>query len=44
MTAPARSVVVAGVDGSTGSRDAVRCAAEYAKLTGAELRAVSSWR
>jgi nucleotide-binding universal stress UspA family protein len=44
MTAPARSVVVAGVDGSTGSRDAVRWAAEYAKLTGAELRAVSSWR
>ena len=44
MTAPARAVVVAGVDGSTGSRDAVRWAAEYAKLTGAELRAVSSWR
>jgi nucleotide-binding universal stress UspA family protein len=44
MSAPARSVVVAGVDGSTGSRDAVRWAAEYGKLTGAELRAVSSWR
>lgn len=44
MTAPARSVVVVGVDGSTGSRDAVRWAAEYAKLTGAELRAVASWR
>ena len=44
MTAPDRSVVVVGVDGSTGSRDAVRWAAEYARLTGAELRAVSSWR
>ena len=44
MTAPARSVVVVGVDGSTGSRDAVRWAAEYARLTGAKLRAVSSWR
>ena len=37
-------MVVVGVDGSTGSRDAVRWAAEYARLTGAELRAVSSWR
>ena len=44
MTAPVRSVVVVGVDGSTGSRDAVRWAAEYARLTGAKLRAVSSWR
>ena len=37
-------MVVVGVDGSTGSRDAVRWAAGYAKLVGAELRAVSSWR
>lgn len=44
MTAPDRPVVVVGVDGSTGSRDAVRWAAEYAKLAGADLRAVSSWR
>jgi nucleotide-binding universal stress UspA family protein len=44
VTAPDRPVVVVGVDGSTGSRDAVRWAAEYAKLAGAELRAVSSWR
>ena len=44
MTAPDRPVVEVGVDGSTGSRDAVRWAAEYAKLSGAELRAVSSWR
>jgi nucleotide-binding universal stress UspA family protein len=44
VTAPDRPVVVVGVDGSTGSRDAVRWAAEYAKLAGADLRAVSSWR
>ena len=44
MTGPDKPLVVVGVDGSTGSRDAVRCAAEYAKLTDAELRAVSSWR
>lgn len=44
MTAPAGPVVVVGVDGSTGSRDAVRWAAGYARLTGAELRAVASWR
>jgi len=37
-------VVVVGVDGSDGSRDAVRWAAEQARLTGAELRAVASWR
>ena len=44
MTAPAIPVVVVGMDGSTGSRDAVRWAARYAKLASAELRAVSSWR
>jgi nucleotide-binding universal stress UspA family protein len=44
VTAPAAPVVVVGVDGSTGSRDAVRWAAEYARLAGAELRAVASWR
>jgi nucleotide-binding universal stress UspA family protein len=37
-------VVVVGVDGSTGSRDAVRWAAGYARMAGAELRAVASWR
>jgi nucleotide-binding universal stress UspA family protein len=37
-------VVVVGVDGSTGSRDAVRWAADYARMAGAELRAVASWR
>ncbi len=44
MTAPASPVVVVGVDGSTGSRDAVRWAADYARIAGAELRAVASWR
>jgi len=37
-------VVVVGVDGSPGSQSAVRWAAEQATLTGATLRAVSSWR
>jgi nucleotide-binding universal stress UspA family protein len=44
VTAPASPVVVVGVDGSTGSRDAVRWAADYARMAGAELRAVASWR
>ena len=37
-------VVVVGVDGSPGSQSAVRWAAQQASLTGATLRAVSSWR
>lgn len=37
-------VVVVGVDGSPGSQSAVRWAAQQATLTGATLRAVSSWR
>jgi len=44
VTGPGRPVVVVGVDGSTGSRDAVRWAAGYARQAGAELRAVASWR
>jgi nucleotide-binding universal stress UspA family protein len=44
VTALAAPVIVVGVDGSTGSRDAVRWAAEYARLAGGELRAVASWR
>jgi nucleotide-binding universal stress UspA family protein len=44
VTAPAAPVIVVGVDGSPGSRDAVRWAAQQARLTGAELRAVASWR
>lgn len=38
------AVIVVGVDGSDTSRDAVRWALSQAALTGAELRAVSSWR
>lgn len=37
-------LIVVGVDGSKASRDAVRWAAAQAQLTGASLRAVSSWR
>jgi nucleotide-binding universal stress UspA family protein len=43
MTSPA-GVIVVGVDGSDTSRDALRWALSQAALTGAELRAVSSWR
>ena len=44
MTTPGKPVVVVGVDGSTGSRDAVRWAAKYARMAGADLRAVATWR
>jgi nucleotide-binding universal stress UspA family protein len=44
MTAPDKPVVVVGVDGSTGSQDAVRWAARYARMAGADLRAVATWR
>ena len=37
-------VIVVGVDCSPSSQRAVRWAAQQAKLTGATLRAVSSWR
>lgn len=37
-------VIVVGLDGSTASADALRWAARQARLTGAELRTVSSWR
>jgi nucleotide-binding universal stress UspA family protein len=37
-------VIVVGVDGSQASKDALNWAAEQARLTGASLRAVSSWR
>ncbi|HEX8095095.1 universal stress protein [Jatrophihabitans sp.] len=43
MTSPT-AVIVVGVDGSDTSRDAVRWSLSQAALTGAELRAVSSWR
>lgn len=38
------AVVVVGVDGSDESRDAVRWAARQARLIGADIRAVASWR
>jgi len=37
-------VIVVGVDGSPSSLRAVRWAAQQAKVTGATIRAVSSWR
>jgi nucleotide-binding universal stress UspA family protein len=37
-------VIVVGVDGSEGSRDALRWAFAQARLTGAAVRAVASWR
>ncbi|MBV9822158.1 MAG: universal stress protein [Actinobacteria bacterium] len=37
-------LIVVGVDGSQTSRDAARWALSQAVLTGAELRAVSTWR
>jgi nucleotide-binding universal stress UspA family protein len=43
MTA-ASPVIVVGVDGSESSEDALRWALTQAQLTGAGLRAVSSWR
>jgi len=44
VTARNGRVIVVGVDGSQASRDALRWAAEQARLTGASVRAVSSWR
>jgi nucleotide-binding universal stress UspA family protein len=37
-------LIVVGIDGSQTSRDAARWALSQAALTGAELRAVSTWR
>ena len=39
-----QGIIVVGVDGSPASRDAVTWAAKQARLTGATLRAVASWR
>lgn len=47
MSAPIEQpsqVIVVGVDGSDGSSDALRWAADQAALTGASVRAVASWR
>ena len=41
---PATPVIVVGVDGSEGSKDALRWAARQAQLTGASLRVIASWR
>jgi nucleotide-binding universal stress UspA family protein len=41
---PSDRVVVVGVDGSDGSRDALSWAADQAELTGSALRAVATWR
>lgn len=38
-----RPVIVVGVDGSESSRDALRWAARQAKVTGADLHAVTAW-
>ena len=40
----ARPVIVAGVDGSEDSKEALRWAARQAALTGAEVRAVMAWQ
>jgi nucleotide-binding universal stress UspA family protein len=41
--APEALAVVVGVDGSPASRDALRWAADYARLTGGPLQAISVW-
>lgn len=41
---PDATVIVVGVDGSEGSRDALTWAVGQAELTGAAVRAVASWR
>ena len=43
VTAATGPVIVAGVDGSESSKDALRWAAGQAELTGATLRAVMTW-
>jgi nucleotide-binding universal stress UspA family protein len=37
-------VIVVGIDGSDGSRDALTWTVAQAELTGADIRAVASWR
>ncbi len=41
--APTGSAVVVGVDGSPASKDALRWAADYARLTRTPLLAISAW-
>jgi nucleotide-binding universal stress UspA family protein len=38
------ATIVVGVDGSEASQDALKWAANYAELTGGQLRAVSAWQ
>ncbi len=44
LSAVTGGVIVVGVDGSDGSRDALAWAAQQARLTGSSLRAVATWR
>jgi nucleotide-binding universal stress UspA family protein len=44
MAATARPVIVAGVDGFNDSKEALRWAARQARLTGAEVHAVTAWQ
>src|SRR5450759_332663 len=44
MSTGSTSLVVVGVDASRQSLIALRWAAEYARATGARLRAVAAWR
>ncbi len=44
MVATARPVIVAGVDGCDDSKEALRWAARQARLTGAEVHAVTAWQ
>jgi nucleotide-binding universal stress UspA family protein len=44
MTGTDGGVIVVGVDGSDGSRDALLWAAGQARLVGAAVRAVATWR
>lgn len=42
-TDPSTPPVVVGVDGSDASKDALRWAADYARMNGTPLKAVSAW-
>ena len=44
MTTQERPIIVVGVDGSEASKDALAWAAEQARVTSAELLAITTWR
>ena len=44
MTTQQRPIIVVGVDGSEASKDALAWAAEQARVTSAELLAITAWR